>query len=104
MIERSQDAGFTTKPCPAIVIEWMAPGENLDRDVAAEPRVSRAVDLTHAAGAEQLLDLIGAEPRTAHEAWRHIERALITDRPHFPPDPILPRRSFWVKGKTVDAH
>ncbi len=70
MVERSQDAGFTPKPRPAIIIEWMALGENLDRDVAAKPRVFRAVDLTHAAGAEQLLDLIGAEPRTGHERVR----------------------------------
>ena len=27
-------------------------GQDLDRDVAAEPRVARAIDLAHAAGAE----------------------------------------------------
>ena len=38
-------------------------GEDLDRDVATEPRVLRAVDLAHATGAERAEDFIGAETR-----------------------------------------
>ena len=37
-------------------------GQHLERDVAAEPRVARAVDLAHAARAERGDDLVGAEP------------------------------------------
>ena len=36
-------------------------GEKLQRDVAAEPGVARAVDLAHAAAAEECLNLIDAE-------------------------------------------
>ena len=38
-----------------------AVGQDLDRDVAVEARVARAVDLAHAAGAEGGEDLVGAE-------------------------------------------
>ena len=37
-------------------------GQHLDRDLALEPRVPRAVDLAHAAGAERGNDLVRAEP------------------------------------------
>ena len=37
-------------------------GQDLDRDLAVQPRVPRAVDLAHAAGAERGDDLVRAEP------------------------------------------
>ena len=37
--------------------------QDLDRDLAPEPRVARAVHLAHAAGAERRDDLVGAEAR-----------------------------------------
>ena len=41
----------------------LAVGEHdLDRDVAAEPRVVGAVHLRHSTGAQQLPDLVGPEP------------------------------------------
>jgi hypothetical protein len=40
-------------------------GENLDRDVAFETRVARAIHLTHSPAADWREDLIRAEPR----AW-----------------------------------
>ena len=42
-------------------------GQRLDRDVAAESRVARAIDLTHAAGAERREDLVGAEAGTGRD-------------------------------------
>ena len=36
-------------------------GEDLDRNVAPEPRVACTLHLTHAAGAERRDDLVGAE-------------------------------------------
>ena len=36
--------------------------QNLDRDLPSEPRVARAVDLSHSTGAEQPHDLEAAEP------------------------------------------
>ena len=43
---------------------WIEPNgrrQNLDRDVAAEPRVARAIDLSHPAGAQSADDLVSAE-------------------------------------------
>ena len=37
------------------------PRQDLDRHHSAEPRIDRAVDLAHAAAAEQRVNLIGAE-------------------------------------------
>ena len=45
-------------------------GQHLDRDLAAEARIARAVDLAHAARAERREDLVRAEPC----AWRHRRR------------------------------
>ena len=42
-------------------------GQDLDRDVATQPRVARAVDVAHAARANQRDDFIGAEPRAGGE-------------------------------------
>ena len=39
-------------------------GQHLDRDVAAEAGVARAVDLAHPAGAEKAEDLVRPETRT----------------------------------------
>ena len=39
-------------------------GQHLDRDVAPEPWVARAVDLAHAPGADKAKNLVGAEPTT----------------------------------------
>ena len=47
-------------------IRWRAAaGEDLDGDLAIEPRIARAVDLAHAAGAERGEDLVG--PRRVPE-------------------------------------
>ena len=42
-------------------------GERLERDVATQAHVARAVDLAHAAGAERLDDLVRAEARAGGE-------------------------------------
>jgi hypothetical protein len=47
-------------------------GENLHGDVAAEPRVARTVDLTHAALAEKADDLVQANARASGEAHGRI--------------------------------
>ena len=44
-----------------------ARGQDLDRDRAVEPRVARAIDLAHAAGADATGDFIGAEARAGDE-------------------------------------
>ncbi len=39
-------------------------GEHLQRDRPIEARVARAVDVAHAAGGEEAIDLVGSEPVT----------------------------------------
>ena len=54
--------------------------QHLDRDVALEARVARAVDLAHAAGAERRQDLVRAEAvagREAHGERRHPDVGLL---------------------------
>ena len=53
MIERRQQARFAREPGAALRIGGEVRGQNLDRDVATEPAVARAIDLAHAAGAER---------------------------------------------------
>ena len=36
-------------------------GQDLDRDVAVEPRIARAIDLAHSSGAERRNDLVVTE-------------------------------------------
>ena len=48
-------------------------GQDLDRDLAPEPRILRPVDLTHPSGADLAEDLVGAElgaGRQSHRASR----------------------------------
>ena len=45
--------------------------QELERRVAVEPRVARPVDDAHAAAAEPVADLIGADARTGREGGRH---------------------------------
>ena len=44
-----------------------ARGQYLDRNVTPEPRIARAVDLAHAAGADRRGDLVDAEAGTGGE-------------------------------------
>lgn len=58
MIQRGNGAGFALKTLLEFGIVGEVSGENLDGDNAIEARVFRAVDLSHAAGAERCLNLI----------------------------------------------
>ena len=42
-------------------------GDQLDRDVAPEPRIARAVDLAHAAGANPADDLVRTDARPGRD-------------------------------------
>ena len=61
-----------SKRARAVGVVGEAVGEDLDRDVAVEPRVARPVDLAHSAGAERRQDLVGAEAGSGSE--RHMGR------------------------------
>ena len=54
-------ARFGGEPADAIRVGSESLVEHFHRDVASEPCVAAAIDLAHAAGAEQRNDVVGAE-------------------------------------------
>ena len=63
MVERRRGARSRSKRRPLGVAAVDPRAEELERDVAAEPRVVRAIDLAHAAAPDQRQHLIGADGR-----------------------------------------
>ena len=61
MIERGEDLGLALEPRDAFGVACQGIGQRFDRDVPVEPRVARAVDFAHAAGAKRRSDFIGAD-------------------------------------------
>jgi hypothetical protein len=61
MVQRGQGLGFALKPRDSLRVGGERLGQDLDRNGAIELRILRAVDLTHAAGAERRPDLVRAE-------------------------------------------
>ena len=68
MVERRRDARLALEPRQAIRIAGDAGRQDLDRDVASEARVARAIDLAHAAGPDGRHDLIRTKARTGGRA------------------------------------
>jgi hypothetical protein len=52
VVESGDGAGFLLEPAAPFAIRGGAGGQDLDRDVAAQPRIAGLVDLAHAAGAD----------------------------------------------------
>lgn len=72
MRERGEQLRFALEPREAIGIGRLQVGEDLQRDVAAEPVIARPVNLTHPAGAERSDHFVDAEPGSGgqrHEGW-----------------------------------
>ena len=75
-IASGSDLCFAREARQAIGIQTEGRGQDLQRDIATELGVSRAIDLTHAAGAERRADLVttdsrpGGERRCRHSAIR----------------------------------
>jgi len=61
VIERREHARFTFEACEALRLADEEARKDLDRDVASQFGVACAVDLAHAARAQQRIDAIGAE-------------------------------------------
>ena len=61
MVQRGEDLGFALEPGQPIGIERESVGQNLERDVAVQTGVARAVDLAHAACADCGENLVTAE-------------------------------------------
>ena len=69
MIERGEDLRLALEAGEAVGIGGEGRWQELEGDVAVEPRVARAVDLAHAAGADCRDDLVWAQPA----AWRQAQ-------------------------------
>ena len=68
----ASDFGFALEARQPLSVLRECLGQDLDRNLAASGGVGRAIDLTHAARAEQRGDFIGAETgagREAHPFW-----------------------------------
>ena len=61
MIERGQRDGLALEPGQPLGIGGHLRRQNLDRNVAAQLRIERAVDLTHAALSKGRHDLVRAQ-------------------------------------------
>ena len=72
MIQRGEDLRFALEPRHSFTVQRERVGQDLDGDVAIEPRVARLVDLAHATRAERRQDFVGAETGSGCE--RHVGR------------------------------
>ena len=81
MVQGAGGAGLLLEAAEPLGIGDLA-GENLDRDLALQARVTGAVDLAHAPRAEQPHDLVRAESRACLERHRYIpaRRALLPEK------------------------
>jgi hypothetical protein len=70
MVQRSQRLRFTLKASQPIGVMGDRAGEDLDRDVAVQRRVSRPKHLAHPAFANLRCDCIDAEARAGSKGQR----------------------------------
>ena len=66
MIQRGEQARFPRESGPALRIRGESRGQNLDRHIAPEFGVARAIHLAHAPGAEKRRDLVWSELPAHH--------------------------------------
>jgi hypothetical protein len=64
MIERGEELRLAFKPRQPVTVRGERFGQDLDRDVALQLRVARAIHLAHAARAERGHHFVRAEPLT----------------------------------------
>jgi hypothetical protein len=64
MIERGEDSGFAIEAGQTIGVSGERLWQDLEGDVAVQPRVAGAIDLTHATGADRLDYFVRTEART----------------------------------------
>ena len=65
MIERGEDLCFTFEASEAIRIKGERVREDLERNIAIQLEIARAIDLAHPAGAEGGEDLVRTESRAS---------------------------------------
>jgi hypothetical protein len=67
VVERREHLGFATQPRDAVLILGKRLRQDLDRDVAFQLGIARAVDLAHATGTQRSDDFIVAQPLAGSE-------------------------------------
>ena len=67
MVERRQHLRLAAETSEALGIVRDGGEQNLDRDLAVQFRIARAIDLAHAAGAERRDDFVRPEARAGSE-------------------------------------
>ena len=65
VIQRRGQPGFALQPRDGGLVVAQIPGDELDRHEAAQPRIARAIHLSHTAGTDGFQDLVGSDA----EAW-----------------------------------
>ncbi len=70
MVERGEQSRLALEARQPLGLLRERRGQHLDRHLASQPRVARAVHLAHAAGAERRDDLVGPEPGASGEWHR----------------------------------
>ncbi len=68
MVEGAGRARLVLEAAKLRLVGQAVPRQDLDGDLAAQPRIARPVHLSHAAGAEQFQDLVGSQARARLEA------------------------------------
>ncbi len=63
MVQRREHVSLASEAREPIGIESHGGGQDLQRDIAIELRIARAIDLTHAAGPDCADDLVRANAR-----------------------------------------
>ena len=70
MVQRGEDLCFPLEAGKSIGVVGEGLGQHLDRDVAIELRIARAIDLPHAALADRRSDFVDAEARAGCQSQR----------------------------------
>jgi hypothetical protein len=65
MIERGQDERFALESRTTGSVRGKCFGQNIEGDISLQPRVARAIDLTHSANADTLVELVDTETTAA---------------------------------------
>ena len=81
VVQQAGGLGFLFEAPQAIGVARKALGKDLERHVAAQPRVPRAIDVTHPPGAEPREDFVGPEPSLRREWHRWMTAAEFYARP-----------------------
>ena len=95
MIQRGEDFGLSSKSGEPLNITGHRCRQHFDRDLALQVDVECAIDLAHAAGAQQGENFVGAQTRTGVE-W-HLDDSEYSDG-----GDQLPHQSFPTPSPAPD--